>query len=236
MENISYYCVNFLDDFRREKMINRFNKIGIPLQFIPPVYTNDERLPTDTIKTDYRIWSIMLQHLDSINDFYMNSENEYAIICEDDILLSKDLLEDLPNIIIDFEELKLDVLLLGYLLPFSSEEFIDISLEGSEFSLVKKNEKYSYHEFPYHLWGSQMYLINRKHAKFLLDKYTIEYAITNIETSPFNPDWTLTKDGKHLLIYPMLAVEEGVVKTNDIGQYNFHKKCFDINYNPDIYS
>ena len=233
MENISFYCINFLDENRKKRMIARFDFFGIPLQFVPPVYQSDARLPQkeDHINCDSRTWSIMLQHMDSIRDFYNSSNNEYAIICEDDILLHKDFVLDLPNILIEFEELKLDVLLLGYLLNISSEAL----LKSPEFSLVKKNEKYSYHELPYHLWGSQMYLINRNHAKFLLDKYTIIYAITNIKTSPYNPDWTLTKDGRHLLIYPMLALEEGITKTDHIGQNTFHQQCFDINYNPEIY-
>lgn len=230
MSNISYYCINFLDENRRKKMIEKFTQFGIELQFVPPVYKDNYRLPQG-INSDNRTWSIMLQHMDSINDFYTNSENEYAIICEDDILLSKDFLLDMPNIISSFEELNIDILLLGYLLDFPPEEF---STRG-EFNLVKKNEKYSYYEFPYHLWGSQMYLINRNHAKFLLDKYTIEYAIINIKTSPFSPDWTITKDGKHLLIYPMLALEEGATKTDHIGQNTFHEKCFNINYDSSIY-
>ena len=233
MENISFYCINFLDENRKKRMINRFDFFGIPLQFVPPVYKSDARLPQkeDHINCDNRTWSIMLQHMDSIRDFYNNSNNEYAIICEDDILLHKNFILYLPDILIEFEELKLDVLLLGYLLNISAEGI----LASPEFSLIKKNEKYSYHELPYHLWGSQMYLINRNHAKFLLDKYTIEYAITNIEISPYNPDWTLTKDGRHLLIYPMLALEEGITKTDHIGQNTFHQQCFDINYNPEIY-
>jgi len=233
MENISFYCINFLDKNRKEKMINRFNFFELSLQFVPPVYQSDARLPQkdDGIECDRRTWSIMLQHMDSISDFYNNSNNEYAIICEDDILLHKDFVSYLPNIIIDFEELKLDILLLGYLLNISA----DALSTSSEFSLIQKNKKYSYYALPYHLWGSQMYLINRKHAKFLLDKYTIVYAITNINTSPYNPDWTITKDRHHLLIYPMLALEEGGTKTDHIGQNEFHQQCFEVNYNPELY-
>jgi hypothetical protein len=38
------------------------------------------------------------------------------------------------------------------------------------------------------------------------------------------------------MIYPMIALEEGVTKTEHEGQNNFHKLCFDVNYNENIYS
>lgn len=76
-----------------------------------------------------------------------------------------------------------------------------------------------------------MYLISRKHAKYLLDYYTVEHAISSIGIEPYSSDWTITKKGKKSIIYPMLAVEEGMTKTDESFQNYFHQKCKDFNYN-----
>lgn len=223
------YVINFNDESRKQKMICRFKSLDISLRFVPPVFTDDVRLdiPSDTSldtipKIDKRIWSIMLQHLDSIRDFYDNTTESHCIVCEDDIFISKYFKRDLPKILKEFDEQKLDVLLLGYLIPYK----IDI---GETSPL-----QYIYKSFDDDLWGSQMYLITRNHAKFLLDKYTIDFAINNIDLA-FSPDWTLTKMGHRAILCPMLAVEEGTTKTEHWGQNNFHHNCFLANYDPDIY-
>lgn len=234
---VSFYCINFNDDARRRKMVERFSSHNIKLEFVNPVYTTDERLNVgdeNVINQYKRTWSIMLQHLDTIRHFVENTENDYLILCEDDILISKNMTNDLPAIIDNFEELKLDVLLLGYLMHFK----LDKNQTHPEFPIIKSAEeadgRYTYYGFPYHLWGSQMYLINRKHAVFLLNKYDINYALADLNR-PYNPDWTLTKDGVRAMIYPMLAVEEGVTKTDHAGQNSFHQLCFETNYDEQIF-
>lgn len=238
---VSFYCINFNDDARRSKMIERFSSHHINLEFVKPVYTTDERLDVGSgaagdgndITPHKRTWSIMLQHLDSIQHFVENTDNEYLILCEDDILISKNMTTDLPNIIENFEELKLDVLLLGYLMHFK----LDKNTPHAEFPVIKEaaaDAPYTYYGFPYHLWGSQMYLIHRKHAVFLLNKYDINYALADLNR-PYNPDWTLTKDGVRAMIYPMIALEEGSTKTDHTGQNCFHKLCFDTNYDEQIF-
>lgn len=238
--NVSFYCINFNDDARRRRMIQRFTNHYIKVEFVNPVYTTDERLNVGDgdgdgkdITPHKRTWSIMLQHLDSIKHFLENTNHDYLILCEDDILISKNLTKELPGIIDNFEELKLDVLLLGYLMHFK----LDKNNPHPEFPVIKHAAAdgiYAYYGLPYHLWGSQMYLISRKHAVFLLNKYDINYALADL-ARPYNPDWTLTKDGVRAMIYPMLALEEGVTKTDHTGQNSFHQLCFDTNYEEDMF-
>jgi hypothetical protein len=223
--DIEVYCINFMDEERRVKMLDRFDGQGLTVHFVDPVYTTDPRIDPSLNK---RVCSIMLQHLDSIRHFYEHTTKPYAIICEDDILLSKHFAEDLPQIMECYKKLKLDVLLLGYLLP------IRLTKDTPEFKHLAEIERYAFYNFPYHLWGSQMYLIHREHAKLLLDKYTIAYATSDLGR-PYNPDWTLTKDGKKALLYPMLALEEGMEKSNDAVQSDYHLNCFFANYNSDVY-
>jgi GR25 family glycosyltransferase involved in LPS biosynthesis len=247
MDNIAFYCINFFDEERKNRMIHRFSTMGLELEFVPPVFEADSRILEHTRhleneKIDKRVWSIMLQHLDSIRSFYENTEKEYLILCEDDIFISKHLKTDLPAILTTFNELQLDVLLLGYLLDCRLErhpENYPTIPNNSHFSyldfpILKTTDPYMYYDFPYHVWGSQMYLIHRKHALFLLEKYTMEYATADLGR-PYNPDWTLTKDGKKAIVYPMLAVEEGVSKSDHDGQNSFHDTCFRHNYDESLH-
>ena len=223
---VLFYVINFNDDERKKRMISRFRTMDIDLQFVEPVYETDSRLLfTDLHK---RTSAIMLQHLDSIRHFYEQTSAEYCIVCEDDIHISKDLSKDMPEIIKNFEELKLDLLLLGYLYPHS--------LDGNwHFPVLKDTQKYNYHGYPDDIWGSQMYLISREHAKNILSKFSIDWAIFNINDTHYNPDWTITKFGKRAVISPMIAVEEGTEKSGHDGQSQFHNDCREANYNPTIH-
>jgi GR25 family glycosyltransferase involved in LPS biosynthesis len=223
---VVFYVINFKDDARKKRMIARFNHIGIDLHFVNPVTQDDPRLHNTPLYK--RTSSIMLQHLDSVRDFYENTSAEYCIVCEDDIHISKNLHKHLPKIIQDFEELGLDLLLMGYLYPYG--------VHGNwHFPVLKSNENYTYHGYPDDIWGSQMYLISRKHAETILNTFTIQFGIDQLEVVHFNPDWTITKWGKRAIISPMIAVEEGDDKSNHEGQTHFHRACHQGNYNPEVH-
>jgi saccharopine dehydrogenase (NAD+, L-lysine-forming) len=221
----AFYVINFNDDARRERMASRFSKIGLKEpHFVDPVFISDPRLDNDEIQHK-RTCSIMLQHLDSLKHFLEQTDKEFCIVCEDDIHISKNLRNDLPEIIEQFKTLDLDVLLLGYLsmYPVDTET-------NAHFALRSRSKKYEYANFPDDLWGSQMYMMSRKHAKLVLDKFGPDYILTG--ELPYNPDWILTKMGNRALIVPMLAVEEGDTKTDHGGQNEFHRRCFECNYDP----
>jgi len=221
----AFYVINFNDDARRERMVSRFSKIGLNIpHFVDPVFIFDSRLDKDEIQHK-RTCSIMLQHLDSLKHFLEQTDKEFCIVCEDDIHISKNLRNDLPEIIEQFKTLDLDVLLLGYLsmYPVDTET-------NAHFALRSRSKKYKYADFPDDLWGSQMYMMSRKHAKSVLDKFGPDYILTG--EIPYNPDWILTKTGNRALIVPMLAVEEGDTKTDHGGQNEFHRRCFECNYDP----
>lgn len=233
-ELVKFYCINFKDEKRREKMLNRWKSLELDLQFVDPVESTDKRF--DIVREQYpnkklRDWSIMLQHLDSLRDFVIGKKGEYVIICEDDIMVSKHLPNDLPEIIESYDRLNLDVLLMGFLIPYK------ITDDNHYYPLKERNYKYSYHGYPADIWGSQMYMISRKHAEILLLKYTIENALknemdnTNTKSKEqFSPDWTLTKYGNRSVIYPMMALEEGDTKSNWDSEIDYHQRCFKMHY------
>ena len=80
-----------------------------------------------------------------------------------------------------FDYLKLDVLLLGYLVTFPiSEYYNEFPLKNN---IYTKTESYpfNYHEFYNDLWGTQMYMISRENAKKIIDKYYFESMISEYE-------------------------------------------------------
>lgn len=231
--NVSFYCVNCNNNDRRSKMIERFSNHNIKVEFVNPVYTTDEILNIEGKEINKIAWSMMLNHLGSMKHFLDNTDNEYLIVCEDDILISKNIMTGLSSIIKNFKELALDVLLLGYLINFK----LDKNIPFLNFPIIKDmcdEGNYTYYGFPDDLWGAQMYLIHRKHCEFLLNKYTIHYALENLNR-PFSPDWTLTKDGVRGMIYPMIGVEEGDIQYECQMQLNYHRDCFYTNYDKDIF-
>ena len=216
--NIPVYVVNYKNEERKNKMTERFNTVEINPIFIKEVHSNDNRLNYNIDISIKRIWSILLQHLDCMKDFFENTDKTHCIICEDDIYISKNITNDIESIITNFDELELDILMLGYLL-----------------NNANINNEYMYHSYPDDIWGTQMYLISRNYAEFLLNKFTPQFAFENIDTLNYNPDWIITKNGKRALINPMIAVEEGVNLSDHEGQIHFHKSCYECNYDPDVY-
>jgi GR25 family glycosyltransferase involved in LPS biosynthesis len=179
----------------------------------------------------------MYGHLDMLR-LFLNSDKAHAIFCEDDILIRKDFGQILPSIFRDFVELRLDVLLLGCLC--SNGEFRQYS-NFPQLNTVhqSKFEYYKYDSNPESaVWGTQMYMLNRAQAKYLLDKYSRGYADVSLQNPslvPFSADWTITKDGEKALIYPLVAIEDCSVDYSDEGQDHCRKKCYSLFYSEDLF-
>jgi len=233
INNYDIYCLSFKNQTRKSQMEHRFKELDINCIFYDGVNSNDPRIFNNNKNSI--VWSYTLGHFDMLKNFYDNSEKEFGIFCEDDIFIHKDFNKLIPDIIEDFKLMNLDILLLGYLIPFK----ISSQYNGFELKNNNNNElKYVYHNYPNDLWGAQMYMLTKKHAKYLLDKYSLEYAIISLNDNTlqtFSSDWTITKDGNRALIYPMLAVETADKKCGHYGQDTFHEKCKNVNYDPNIY-
>lgn len=205
-------------------MIRRFTDEGLPLEFVEPVEQTDARIQTAP-PAERRTWSIMWSHLDMIKTF-LESDAEFGIFTEDDILIRKGLKRLLPEVVAAYKRLDLEILLLGYLLNYRPVQVIT----PPEFSQLENYTYFNYHD---ELWGSQMYLLDRRTARKFLQNYTVE--LTRNSQTPFSPDWTLTKDGRRAAIYPMLAVEAGEVATTHQGQAEFHRRCAEAQLDDNYY-
>ena len=230
---IPIYIVSYQNEERRKRMIHRFKTLRLDhlITFTPEVRQTDRRL---SFMAEKRNASIMLQHLDSLR-LFLETSHECCIVCEDDIHISKTFAEKLPAILHDFKEMKMDVMMLGYILTFS----IDMNSEFHQgyFPYANKQDdrilmaSHTYHSYPDDIWGSQMYLVSRSYASYLLDTYDCaEKNIETIQKKPYNPDWVITKPSKRVLIYPMVALEE----KNDGGQNYDYGKQYRSHYHSDF--
>lgn len=241
-ELCAVYCLSYNNQERKLSMENRFKELNINATIYEGVNFNDPRIFGRILDDNTkRVWSFTYGHFDMIEKFYNNTDKEYGIFCEDDILIHKNLSKDITNIIEKFKIMNLDLLLLGYILDCTNVKDNNIQdyYQGFDIKASFDNSIYKYYNYPDNLWGAQMYMITRKQAKFLLDKYIYGYADKSLidkNMTPFSIDWTATKDGRRASIYPMYAIENGKTHYNNCdNQEKYHQGSFLSNYNSEFY-
>lgn len=235
-DNIEIYCLSFRPE-RRHRMAELFEKIGVSSisHLSDGVPHDDERLSQASY---HGAWSCMYGHLDMISDFYYNTSKPYGIFCEDDIAIHCRLVELLPSLVSDFEKANLDILLLGYLSTFKLTP-----MPGFERIDIDYTSDFSFHIYRHpsiEIWGTQMYMISREYAKWLIDTYTTGYAERSIDDTqipPFSADWIITKNGKRAMVTPPIAVEiyDYEKPYADVPQDLFHRVSYEVHFDQDIH-
>ena len=219
INNFEFYCLSF-NDKNKKNMLEKFNKLGIECKFYSGVKHNDKRIKYHINSYNKCQMSITYGHLDIINDYYNNSNKPYIIICEDDIMIHKNIKQILGKITIDFNIMELDILLLGYLLPYKFDN------KNTHYSLkqsVYSRSLYNYYTYPEYHSGTQMYMITKKYAKFIIDKYNNDFYL--LFDKRHLMDKLFIKEGNRALVYPMIAIEDKNQKDK------YHKLCHKIHYN-----
>lgn len=225
IDNCQFYCLSFNNNQKKRDMIERFRSLVIPCKFYDGVKHDDYRIKENKLNNfSKRQWSTTYGHLDMIYDFYNNSNKQYGIFLEDDIYIHHNIKNILHKVITDFNILNLDILLLSYMLPYKIclQHILSIYKLKKE---MPKESVFKYHEYPDYLSGTQMYMITKKHAKFLLDNY-YDPNVAKYDINYFMSDKIITKynNGNSALIYPMLAIENN--KQTD----SYHQLCQKIHY------
>lgn len=225
-----FYCVSYNSPERAAQMTERFAKLDISLNVHTGVQMGDHRLSYTDNSQIKRLWSCCYGHLDNLARFYATGK-KYGFTCEDDVHIHKDLATRLPTIIREFEEMKLDILLLGYMIAYPILDWHS----GYHFVYpYDETRNYQYHHYPKNQWGIHLAMVSREYAGKVLDAFAYGYApktLTDSNLPPFNPDWTITKlTDKRALIYPMLAVEDGKGNYDHAGQGEFHRNSHKNNY------
>lgn len=232
--SFSIQCLSYMNK-RKNNMEEKFKQIDLDVLVHQGVSTKDDRIQGRNLcDAVQKTWSVQYGHLSMIHHFYYNTQDLVGIFCEDDILISKEFKSLLPSIIKDFCELNLDVLLLGYMCTSQIDKY-----QNFNYLKTLNDTKYIYLTYPDDIWGTQMYVLSRKSAKEILDKYYYNYADQTLKDKsliPFSADWTITKQlKKRALLYPLLCIEdfslskEQYINPND-GQYIFRLLCHNFSY------
>ena len=239
--DIEIFCLSHKNDKRMTRITELFAKQNLSVRFYEGVdYSTDPRIvgrPLD--QNTKRCWSIMYGHLDMLR-LFVDTGKPVGIFCEDDIIVRKDFSKCLPHILVNFDELSLDVLLLGNLCTNPDfRKYINFpEVFISDYS-VHPFRYYAYDSNPESgVWGAQMYILRRSQAIWLLDQYSVEYAdqtLADTTLIPFSADWTITKGGKKALIYPLVAIENNDSEYSDLGQNICRKTNYNLFYSKDIF-
>lgn len=227
-----FYCVSYNSPERAQQMIDRFAKMDISLNIHTGVQMDDPRLRYTNDMARRRVNSVFYGHIDNLTNFYKTGK-KYGFTSEDDVHISKELATRLPTIIRDFETMKLDVLLLGYMTLYPIKDW----WTGYHFKLpYDETRAYQYHWYPDNQWGIHLAMFSREYAKQVLDTFTPDYAeraLHDTSLRPPNPDWSLTKlTSERALMYPMMAVEDGKGHYDHYGQGEYHRNSHKVNYDP----
>ena len=221
------YCLNFKNEVRAESMKTRF--AGLDAVLHPGVPNTDPRIAgRGLIPHTEKCWSCMYGHLDMIREFVDKDSRNYGIFCEDDIMFDASFKSKLDHVLTDFEAMQMDTMLLGYLItyPIVGETNGSYAKVGQSIYVdLDTTETTTFRYYDYgDIWGTQMYLLSRKQAVKIVEKYANGYADENRTIVPFSADWTITKEGRRCIIYPMLAIEDGMTSygDDDGGQRDFH--------------
>jgi len=241
MESVGIFCLSHKNAERRERVKQMFQRQHLAVEFYDGVGPDDPRIQGRPLeKNTQRAWSIMYGHLDMLK-LFVQSEKDIGVFCEDDVLIRNDFSKNLGYFVSNFKSLNLDVLLLSCLCSNPNFRFY---LNFPECAVEKREEHpfqyYGYNSDPASaVWGTQMYMLHRNQAIFLLQKYAEGYAdrtIVDKSLVHFSADWTITKEGEKALIYPLAAIEHYQEEYADAGQNECRKKCFSIFYSEELYS
>jgi hypothetical protein len=215
-DNYQFYCLLHNNEERCNNMKKIFNKLNLSCIFYTGVNFEDIRIKNFEIDEETKIvWTCMYGHLDMINEFYHNNGKEFGIFCEDGIYLQKELKKVLKKIFFPFK----------------------ITKDTKDFPLkhpVRANSIYKYHDYPNNIYGSKMYILSKKQAKNILDKYYCKYAEKTIHDKNlniFSVDNTIIKEGNRALISPILAIQNNKNECKNIEEQKFNTDCFYAHFN-----
>jgi GR25 family glycosyltransferase involved in LPS biosynthesis len=233
-EKCEFYCLCYNNPVRYKSMKERFGKVGLDLNVFEGVDISDPRIANQPIDIGQkRLWSITYGHIEMLR-LFLNTDKKYGFFCEDDIYLRKDFADELPNIMNEFEIMNLDFLLLGHMTNFKIEWW----MSQYPLKVIMDERPYRYHSYPDMHWGAHLYMVTRKHAQALIDKFGNGYAdatLTDSSIPSFSPDWTVTKQGNRALMYPMMAIEDSIGDYGHAGQTEYHKSSTRLNYDPELF-
>lgn len=215
------YCINLKTSTdRRQRMEKRFAfcKLTDHVTYINAVHKSKpiieyyhQEVTKKPHHTEDRWRSEMgcfASHLKAIRTF-LEDGGEECIICEDDILLRNNFIEEYKKTRKNFPK---D----AFIVSFS---YMIETWDGSK--TVKDNVKSVNHE---KLWGTQMYWLTKDYAIHCLEEYDRQYKFLKAENIVHTSEVIVREKGV-LVVKPPLCIEEGcdsLRKTEDMPYHHNH--------------
>ena len=221
--HVPVYVVS-CDSARARRMRHRCNALGIQPVF--RCFTEIDRLETKHGIVLSKPDKCMLSHIECLKAFY-NSGHSHGVVCEDDVHVHVQFPTRIQTVRDFMKREQYDILLLGYLLCYDPA-----CLHERVATLDSHHHAYSYN---HDLWGTQMYMLTREHALYVLENFNLDWKFKNPD-KPWASDWIITKQGKRAMVHPMLAVEEKTDQYEDKGQQRFHRQCHESQYSAQHYT
>lgn len=222
------YCIN-LDQAieRKERIINRIKYHGLSEKFqfvkafdkysneVNNVLMNFDLYPiTDIVRGEA---ACLLSHINALRCF-LKSENQFGIICEDDIMLHNQFI-DLYNKVINNCQNESNLVLLGYII-----------LNWDEFKWGGKNpnEKNLRWIIPEITWGTTCYRISRSYALDVLNEFDKPFSELQKKYNFITSELIIKKSNGYVS-YPPLVIEEttkSYIRTEQ--QLDIHVAAFNM--------
>jgi len=173
---MQFYCTLVQTPFRQQSITDKFANFSICPKFVeytkifPKIETL--RIAQENGVWDKDCWDYMHCHMQCLNQFLM-SNDDMAVIFEDQILMHKDFAQHLPNIISRFVNLDLDIMLLGYN------------------NVVDSQQPIVFHQYSVETCRCQMYMIRRRYAEHVFTYFGPHsiYQESNLLNPGAYPAW-----------------------------------------------
>lgn len=227
------YCVTYQNPGRRERMAHRFQTVGLDHTFIESIPTEDLGIQAKHNilgKLNSKSFSAMNGHIMAYKQM-LTDGHEFAIVCEDDVMLRTDIKKYLPRMIDYMKDTDVEILLTGYL---TTEPPLDV-----QWSFPKHTEAFGFFQFPYDHWGVQQYIIKDVYAQHLVNYFGLDYGyrtLSDPDTTHYSTDWIITKmTEQRAMISPQLAVEECPPDIYLNSDTLYHYNCHVANYVPGLH-
>lgn len=216
------YCVNLATSTkRRERMERRFQHHGLMdrVTFVEAVSRDDPIIDQkyqgmDTHEQTDRKWrsgmGCFLGHLKAVRTFVETSQDDGALICEDDIMLHNDFARKFIE---------------GWSAIPANPTLVTLSYMMTSWDGAEKISESVYTVSPKNTWGAQMYWIARSYAIQVLEIYDRPFKILD-EEKLFRSSEAIIRSSGGYMMYPPLVIEDGIDSERAPEDLPFHHRHF----------
>ena len=216
-----FYCINLArSTARRQRMEKRFALHGLDATFVTGIRSDchmidffDHQMvnPVGNIDLWRKNIGCYLSHLKAIRTF-LETTDESAIICEDDILFHNNFREMYHQVMANIPP---ETPLISFCYMNEQWECPWAGIDSSKKNVVMIN--------PLYTWGAQCYYITKDHAKQIL--LTWDRCMCELGNGNVTPE-NYIRVSRGLMSYPPLVIEEDIDSERSPRDLPYHVRHF----------